>query len=273
MTKRIILTGGHTGIGLELTKMLLKDGHKLGLILRDETRKKQLADELSIDGIDFFYADLSIQNDVVSVAKQIAEQWDSVDILYNNAGVLLDDVYLSKQGNEMHFEVNTLAAWLLSQTLVSELRKKSGQECRITIINTVTDFLYKQKKFLSQPLLAPTKNKKLFGAYLQSKLALVLLMNNWGRHNKNLHILNVTPGATKTKMTAGSGLPLWVVPLRGLLFAKPSKGAKFLYDAAFKGSFDQLSNIIIQNNKVHYLHVEIDEDTEQQLLKRVIPNN
>jgi len=35
----IIITGGYSGIGLELTKMLFAEGHKLGLIIRNKKNK------------------------------------------------------------------------------------------------------------------------------------------------------------------------------------------------------------------------------------------
>ena len=230
MKKQIILTGGHSGIGLELTKKLLAEKHQIGLILRNEERKNDLSKVIETKDIDFFYADLSVQSEVRNVANEIADKWITVDLLYNNAGVLLDSIYLSKQGNEMHFEVNTLAPFLLGKTLWERKRKNSD----LKIVNTVTDFLYKQKKLVSKTLLLPTKNQKLFGAYLQSKLALTLLMNDWAKSESKLKILNVTPGPTKTNMTSGSGMPWWLLPFRNLLFSKPTKGASYLYDVAFE---------------------------------------
>jgi len=52
----IIVTGGHSGIGLELTKRLVADGHRVGIVVRSADR----AD--GVDGIsDVFVADLSDQ--------------------------------------------------------------------------------------------------------------------------------------------------------------------------------------------------------------------
>ena len=54
-----IITGGGSGMGLELTKKLLKEGHHIGLIVRNEQRKDETIDELGTDKLDFFFADLS----------------------------------------------------------------------------------------------------------------------------------------------------------------------------------------------------------------------
>ena len=102
--KTIIVTGGHSGIGLKLTKRLVADGHRVGLVVRDTARASSVSDVESV-----FVADLSDQDQVRTVAQEIRHKWGLVDILFNNAGVLLDDVYKSPECNEMHLEVNALS--------------------------------------------------------------------------------------------------------------------------------------------------------------------
>ena len=66
----VLITGGHTGVGLGVTKELLVPGNKIGLIIRSESRKEEVITEFEefskelLDGIDFFYADLSDQTQV-----------------------------------------------------------------------------------------------------------------------------------------------------------------------------------------------------------------
>jgi len=263
--KKIIITGGNSGIGLELTKKLLSENHQIGLVLKNQNRKNDLQKVVETKNIDFFYGDLSKQSEVVKVGNEIIDKWGSLDILYNNAGVLLDQVYLSEKGNEMHFEVNTLAPLILSRTL----RERTDKNSKLVIINSVTDYLHRQKKIISETLLSPKKNKKLFGAYLQSKLSLVLLMNDWAKNDKNLHILSIAPGPTKTKMTSGSGMPLWALPLRHLFFSKPSTAATYLFKAGFSEEFLNKENIFIQKNTIHNFLFELDRHTKEKLLKRI----
>ncbi|MEM7800903.1 MAG: SDR family NAD(P)-dependent oxidoreductase, partial [Chloroflexota bacterium] len=98
---KYIITGGHSGIGLELTKMLLEEGHKLGLILRSQKKIEAAVKEIGTrENIDFFIADLSDQGQVRQIASEISDKWGYVDGLFNNAGVLLDQPYDSPQGNE-----------------------------------------------------------------------------------------------------------------------------------------------------------------------------
>ena len=100
----ILLTGGHSGMGLELTKILKNEGHKIGLILRNEKRKNDAIKELGHSPqIDYFFADLAKRNEIESVVLDIAKAWPKVDGLFNNAGVLMDKLYFSDYGNELQF--------------------------------------------------------------------------------------------------------------------------------------------------------------------------
>ena len=104
--------------------------------------KNSLSKNINTENIDFFFADLSDQKSIVDIADEIIKKLHNVDIIFNNAGVLLDSIYLSKQENEMHFEVNTLAPLILSMKIWEKTKEKK----EIKIINTVTDFLHKPEK-------------------------------------------------------------------------------------------------------------------------------
>lgn len=57
--QRILFTGWHSGIGLELTKTLLKEDHKIGLIVGNKQRRNDALKELGNNReVDFFIADL-----------------------------------------------------------------------------------------------------------------------------------------------------------------------------------------------------------------------
>lgn len=259
----IIITGGHSGIGLELTKKLITEGHTLGLIVRSMSRTEKLPEMVKNYGhISYFEADLSDQKSILEVAQNIANQWNKVDILYNNAGVLLDANYNSPQGNELHLEVNTIAPVVLSHALKPLLDKSD----RPIIVNTVTGGLHQQKKLNTSTFIHPTKFTKLLGAYMQSKLALTLWMNELSKEWKNIQIISVDPGPNKTKMTKGAGMPSWLLPLRNLLFSKPSKGGNLLYQGGFDEKHTGKSGVYLSGNKVKKMKMTLS-DEHMALLK------
>lgn len=259
----IILTGGHSGIGLELTKMLLQEGHKIGLIVRSEKRKNDAVVALgTTDQLDFFFADLSKQADITQVAKNIHEKWDKIDGLFNNAGLLAGKAYYSERGYEMQFEVNAIAPYLLTQQLKPLLDKTD----KPFVINTATAAMHKQKPLDFKDLKKPKKFVKLMGSYMKSKFALVLLMNHLAAQWPNIRIATMNPGPNKTAMTSGSGMPGWLLPIRNLLFPDPTKGGKLLYYSAFNTQFQGKSGIYITGNKIKPIKVTLTPEEVQEMV-------
>ncbi|MEM6431690.1 MAG: SDR family NAD(P)-dependent oxidoreductase [Deinococcota bacterium] len=261
----IILTGGHSGIGLELTKHLLQDEHHVGLILRNEARKQDAINALGTeDNLDFFYADLSNQEAVEKVAESIKASWTHIDGLFNNAGVLLDKLYTSPQGNEMHYEVNTLTPYALANHLKPLLESAESP----FIINTVTGGLHQRKALEVDEFVKPTKFVKLLGSYMMSKLALTLLMTDLAREENwsSIRIVNVDPGPNKTNMTSGSGMPVWLVPLRNLFFPEPTVGGKKLYDGAFAEAFKGQSGMYVSGSKIRPMIAKLTTSETEKVL-------
>ncbi len=187
--------------------------------------------------------------------------------LFNNAGVLLGEKIFSPQQNEMHYEVNTLAPYLLTTSLHPALMN-AGEAL---VINTVTDGLNMMRKLKAEELINPVKFKKLFGAYLQSKLALALLMNDLADKWKpqKIRILNVAPGGNKTKLSAGSGMPSLFKPIVKLFYKHAAVGAGLLYKAAFEDAFKKETGVFIQKNKIETLKAVINNEQRSSLLKGI----
>ncbi|MEO0507299.1 MAG: SDR family NAD(P)-dependent oxidoreductase [Bacteroidota bacterium] len=261
--KNILLTGGHSGMGLELTKMLLNEGHKIGLIVRNEKRKNDAREELgNTPQIDFFFADLSKREDIERVSDDIKTVWTKIDVIFNNAGVLLDKLYFSNYGNELQLEINALSPYLFTKELLPLLEKAQNP----LIVNTATTGLQNKKSIDIPSFKKPKKFTKLTGAYIDSKLTMVLLMNYLNSKNENLRVINVDPGAIKTKMTAGDGMPIWLKPIRNLLFKSPKEGAQQLYEAAFDSKHSG-KGLYISKGKVKKMQVVLSENELDVLLK------
>lgn len=75
---KVVVTGGNKGIGLEITKLFLKDGDEVIVVARDLT-DFELKDNAKIRSISF---DLQNVEDIPNLVKEIGD----IDILINNAG-------------------------------------------------------------------------------------------------------------------------------------------------------------------------------------------
>lgn len=84
-----LVTGASSGIGLELSRILAREGHDLVLIARRETELRRLADELSGShdvSCHVLPADLSETGAAATVQEAVASLGIDIDVLVNNAG-------------------------------------------------------------------------------------------------------------------------------------------------------------------------------------------
>lgn len=152
----------------------------------------------------------------------------------------------SPQGRELDFEMNAVVPYIIYMELKDLLTKGELK----TVINTSSNSLLTLKRFEHDQLGKAAKFKKLFGSYATSKMALSM----WTQEasaiavKEGIEIRSVCPGPNKTTMTAGSGMPKWLIPVRHLLFKHPSAGAARVYEAAF-GDYKGTVGIFIHKGK------------------------
>ena len=265
----VLITGGHTGLGLGVSKKLLVPGNRVGLIIRSEARKEEtigafpeFSKEL-VDGIDFFYADLSDQAQVKAVAAEISEAWPRIDRLFNNAGILTESGRSSKQGNELHLEINALAPVLLTQKLKPLLLNAADAK----VINTGTGGMHRTK--LNVGPLVGTASQGGMRTYMQSKQAMMMLMNDMATSWDGVEFLTVNPGSNKTDMTRNGDAPAIITRFLSRFFGDPAVGSQRIYQAGFDPKFADVNAVYITNNKVAQIKHGMTADQKQALLAGV----
>lgn len=261
----VLITGGHTGVGLGVTKELLVPGNKIGLIIRSESRKEEVITEFKefskelVDGIDFFYADLGDQTQVKAVAAEVRAAWPRIDRLFNNAGILTETGKKSVQGNELHLEINALSPYILTQELKPLLLNAAAAK----VISTGTDRMHRRKLDIA-PLMGTTKKRALY-TYYQSKQAMMMLMNDMAASWEVVDFLTVNPGPNKTGMTTGSEAPA-ILKFISRFFPDPSVGSKLIYKAGFSSKFAQSNAVYITGNNVASIKSRMTDREKQALL-------
>ena len=89
--KCIVITGGTSGIGYEMTKHLHINNQVI-VISRNPTKLNTLSQEL--EGIVTYKADLSNLKELETVVEKIVKRFESIDVLINNAAVQYTATFL-----------------------------------------------------------------------------------------------------------------------------------------------------------------------------------
>jgi 3-oxoacyl-[acyl-carrier protein] reductase len=84
--KHVIITGTSRGIGFELVKLFAEAGHNVLAL----SRNAEPISNLNLSNVTSFSFDLSKTEDYKRIESFIKNEWQQVDILINNAGILLN---------------------------------------------------------------------------------------------------------------------------------------------------------------------------------------
>src|SRR3954471_10791657 len=92
MTKVALITGANKGIGKEIATQLGTEGVSVLIGARDSLKAQHVAQELSTQGIHAapITIDVTVPDTLSEAARYIKQEFGQLDILINNAGVLLD---------------------------------------------------------------------------------------------------------------------------------------------------------------------------------------
>eukprot|EP01130_Rhizamoeba_saxonica_P001071 TRINITY_DN10945_c0_g1_i1.p1 TRINITY_DN10945_c0_g1~~TRINITY_DN10945_c0_g1_i1.p1 ORF type:complete len:313 (-),score=48.15 TRINITY_DN10945_c0_g1_i1:40-978(-) len=120
-----IVTGGYGGIGVETTKTLLSVGGTVIIGCRNEERMNQFIqetlEEMGIDDADRlrgFVLDLNDLENVKMFSDSVIAEYSHIDVLINNAGIVCNELGVTKQGIEKTMGVNVVGHFLLTKELV-----------------------------------------------------------------------------------------------------------------------------------------------------------
>lgn len=123
MSKNIIITGTSRGIGFELVQLFAKNGHQVLALSRDEKPIK----DLKLKNVTSFSFDLNDVNAYKNVEDFIKSNWQHVDILINNAGMLVNKPFsaLSMEDFESVYKTNVFGVAELTRIVLPFMNKGS----------------------------------------------------------------------------------------------------------------------------------------------------
>ncbi|WP_245671037.1 SDR family NAD(P)-dependent oxidoreductase [Nocardia amamiensis] len=226
--KTIVVTGASSGIGAEAAQRLAARGATVAVVGRSPERTGEVAANA---GAQPFVADFARLDDVRKLADQLLDRYQRIDVLANNAGGAWPKRTVTDDGNELTFQVNHLASFLLTNLLLERLTQS-----RARVVNT-SSTTYRMAKLDLDTVNEPTGSFNQLGAYAASKLANILFTRELARRTEGTGLTTAAfhPGAVATHVYDNAPLGLgWFIrsPLSRPFFIRPDKGAEPLVHLA-----------------------------------------
>ena len=114
--KQILITGANSGLGLASSKILAQQGHHIIMLCRDQQRGERAVQAVQKEGsAELLQCDLSDLDNIKPLSDVLQNR--KIDVLLQNAGIVLTSRRVNPQGFEMTLAVNHLAVYLLTKTL------------------------------------------------------------------------------------------------------------------------------------------------------------
>lgn len=190
--QKILLTGASRGIGATIARMLAKPGRTLYLAARTREALYGTARACTERGaaVQTFAVDLADASSVQALATRIRDEFEGVDLIINNAGILGPEALPWEAELTAWWEtqlVNLQAPFILQQILVPGMLERGGGR----IIDLSSG--------------AAVKDDDLCSSYFVSKTALLRLAGSLhlAGNNRGLKVFPVAPGVVRTDMTSG----------------------------------------------------------------------
>jgi NAD(P)-dependent dehydrogenase (short-subunit alcohol dehydrogenase family) len=126
-----LVTGANRGLGFEISRQLGKRGLTVLMGARNERQGAEAARELQDEGLDVRAVQLNVtrSEDIERIGNHIENEFGRLDVLVNNAAVLLDINVQPSQVEEsvlrQSFEVNFFGPFLLTQRMAPLLKKSA----------------------------------------------------------------------------------------------------------------------------------------------------
>jgi retinol dehydrogenase 12 len=221
-----LITGATDGVGKATAAELAARGFTVVLAARNAAKAEAVRAELAAAGarkVDILLADLASLQAVRGLAATFAARYPRLDVLINNAGVMIPARLITEDGFEATHQINYLAPFLLTQLLLDKLLlSEQGR-----IIN-LTSNVYSLGKFDPDNLQGERRYSAI-KAYANSKLFMLLFTIELARRltETRVTVNAVHPGVVRTQMLAtAQGLFKLIAWLATPFASAPETGAR-----------------------------------------------
>lgn len=219
--KTYLITGATSGIGKVMATEIVRQGHRVLIVARNEARGEEACREIQAEAaghgsVEFMVTDLASLTQIAELCDRVNETCPRLDGLVNNAAVVPPKRQETVEGLEMQFAVNHLSYFLMAYHLKDLLLASAPAR----IVNTASEM--HARGTLNLEDLQAQGSYRAFSVYSNTKLMNVYLTYSLAARlpAEKVTVNCWTPGLTST------GLGRHNNPAARLFFKLAGKSAK-----------------------------------------------
>lgn len=229
--KICLVTGANTGIGLETARALAQQGARVFMTSRNAQKGHAAIEDVRrtvpAADVELLDLDLSSLDSVRAAAEAFLAQSERLDVLVNNAGLILDERRTTAEGFEATFGINHLGHFLLTQLLLDALQ--SAAPSRVVNVSSEAHRMSPGLNF--SDLMTERRRYRGMAVYSDSKLANVLFSRELARRLEGTGVTAyaVHPGAVGTRFASDGDVKGWFATLVKIgrpFLLTPAQGAR-----------------------------------------------
>jgi NAD(P)-dependent dehydrogenase (short-subunit alcohol dehydrogenase family) len=206
-----VITGANTGIGWQTASVLAGNGAHVVLAVRDLGKGRaaatRIAQRSAGASVAVQHLDLTSLDSVRTAAAELAAAYPQIDMLINNAGVMLTPKGTTTDGFELQFGTNHLGHFALTGRLLDNLLQVDGSR-----VVTISSQGHRARAAIDFEDLHSERSYDRMAAYGRSKLANLLFTYELQRRLASSGAATIAvaahPGGSRTELARNS--PAWI---------------------------------------------------------------
>ncbi|KAI0891972.1 NAD(P)-binding protein [Annulohypoxylon nitens] len=253
--KVFIITGGASGVGFEVSRILYEKNSTVYIAARTESRATNAINSIkkqclgSNGKLEALVLDLANPSTIKPAVESFLSKEQRLDILFNNAGVMgTGPEEKNMQGYEMQMATNALGPFLLTRLLEPILLSTATQQdsfgnVRIVWVSSMLDIGTPKGGIVwDTQAEEPVLHSDMMANYMQSKAGVTFLGYEFAKRLGDKGIISVSlhPGMLKTELQRNFPAPVRAV--MGAVFKGPVYGAYTELFAAFSSDVTSKEN-------------------------------
>jgi retinol dehydrogenase 12 len=243
-----VVTGANSGIGLETVRGLAREGIHVVMVCRNQTRAEAAKADIEASvpdaSLSVVLSDLSLQADVRRAAAEIEATNERLDLLVNNAGIMIRSRQITTEGVEMMLAVNHVAPFLFTTLLLPLLQASAPAR----IVNVASGAHSMGRLDLDD--IQATRGYGLFGLprYGETKLMNILFTRELARQIEGTGVVVncLHPGNVATNLV---NPPTPIRLLGRMIFLDAARGAETTLAAATNAEYGDVNGSYFVKSK------------------------